>query len=137
MRHLLNLAVAAAAIGLFVQIVGAPRARADTPPDPAGRTAGRAPLLGTTPRPTSARGAAISAAEFPPDPKNFGRHHAPPVRPIRRGAAHPMAHTILSRPLQATRGTRSHGRRGGAPVVWPGALDPRKAPKYVGAIVWS
>jgi YD repeat-containing protein len=111
----------------------APPARADTPtagvkPNPSNR----APVpLASTPRPISVGRTPSSASEFPADPHSFGRHHAPPMRPTGRG----LAHKLLPRALRAARVPRSPLTRGNGPVIRPGAVDPRTAPKNVGAVV--
>jgi YD repeat-containing protein len=72
-----------------------------------------------------------AAGEFPADPREFVRTHRPPARPLRRG----LAHQLLRRPLRVSPARPRPGQRGSGPAVSPGALDPAKAPKNVGAVV--
>jgi YD repeat-containing protein len=74
-----------------------------------------------------------ATADFPTDPHAFAHNHSAPRRPA-KGA---LAHQILKRPVHVTPVSRGRGPRASGPVVLPGALDPRKAAKNVGAIVVS
>jgi YD repeat-containing protein len=94
----------------------------------------RAPAPAATPVPVRTSGERRSAAvtaEFPADPHAFTRTHRGPARPVKRG----LAHLLLQRPVRVTPVRPRPGARASGPPVWPGALDPAKAPKNVGAVV--
>jgi len=99
----------------------------------------------TTPRPApplaspmpSTNGArrrlVVGTSEFPADPHTFARTHAAPRHPA-KGA---LAHQILKRPVRVAPNSRGRGSRATGPAIVPGAMDPNKAAKNVGAIVVS
>src|SRR5437660_9774535 len=98
------------------------------------RTGGTAGVLTTSPlriQMTVDPRAPSAPGEFPADPREFARTHRPPARPVHRG----LAHQLLRRPLRVNPVRPRPGQRASGPAVSPGALDPAKAPKNVGAVV--